>query len=372
MLPQTRSGSGNFWVRSDDCIISWLHFSHVFFCEFLSINIAGPGHDDFNSVLFHFNPRQFERGGQLVINDKQEGIWGQAIALPLSQVPLLFGQQSVTLVIQINGDGFDIFIEDKHCARLEHRKELPSKPCSLFLQFPSCDDYLSKFDFASRLSHVQWEEHSLLHSSGPENWIVYKAWWGNKPSMAKSDLSGVPGVNSFNAVHPVSEGYSLRASLGLHSLTQPSLNALSLAKPEKTIRQRPLSHSHRGRSGSSEGRTRTCFQKVWRRPRRDMHCSDQDNLRVCRDGIGSHGWSGHERNVHQISFEPSTVVATWSLAGRASCCGSSEARHQEGKRRLVGKSERTNLTHFNFLAVSTLDMQSYKSRFNSRRNNGST
>jgi hypothetical protein len=110
-----------------------------------SINIAGPGHDEFNSVLFHFNPRSMERGGQLVINDKQEGTWGQAIALPLSQVPLIFGQPSVTLIIQINGDGFDIFIEDQHCARLEHRKELPSEPCSLWLQFPSSDDYGSKF-----------------------------------------------------------------------------------------------------------------------------------------------------------------------------------------------------------------------------------
>lgn len=144
-----------------------------------SVNIAGPDHNDFDSILFHFNPRQFERGGQLVINDKQTGIWGQAINLPLSQVPLIFGQTSITLQIQITGDGFDIFIEDKHCARLEHRKELPSKPCSLFLQFPSSDDYGS-----------------------PENWIVYKTWWGNKPIMAKGDLSGVPGVNSFNAIHP--------------------------------------------------------------------------------------------------------------------------------------------------------------------------
>ncbi|CAJ1969654.1 unnamed protein product [Cylindrotheca closterium] len=144
-----------------------------------SINIAGPGHDDFNSVLFHFNPRQFERGGQLVVNDKQEGIWGQSIALPLSQVPLIFGQEAITLQIQINGDGFDVFMQDKHCVRLEHRKELPSKPCSLFLQFPSCDDYGS-----------------------PENWMVYRAWWGNQPVMAKGDLSDVAGVNSFNAVHP--------------------------------------------------------------------------------------------------------------------------------------------------------------------------
>eukprot|EP00980_Cylindrotheca_fusiformis_P004764 scaffold1019_cov123-Cylindrotheca_fusiformis.AAC.4 len=144
-----------------------------------SINIAGPGHGEFNSVLFHFNPRQFERGGQLVVNDKQEGVWGQSIALPLSQIPLVFGQTAITLQIQINGEGFDIFVEGEHCARLEHRKELPSKPCSLFLQFPSCDDYGS-----------------------PENWTVYRAWWGNKAIMAKGDLSGIPGVNSFNAIHP--------------------------------------------------------------------------------------------------------------------------------------------------------------------------
>ena len=39
---------------------------------------------------------------------------------------------------------------------------------------------------------------------GPENWMVYRAWWGNLPVMAKGDVSGVAGVNSFNAVHPVS------------------------------------------------------------------------------------------------------------------------------------------------------------------------
>jgi hypothetical protein len=40
-------------------------------------------------------------------------------------------------------------------------------------------------------------------TSGPENWIVYKAWWGNRSAMAKGDLSGIAGVNSFNSVHPV-------------------------------------------------------------------------------------------------------------------------------------------------------------------------
>jgi hypothetical protein len=145
-----------------------------------SLNIAGPDHGDFFDVLFHFNPRQRERGGQVVINDKQQGIWGQGINIPLSELPLMFGQVACTLVIQINGDGFDVFLEGVHCARLEHRKQLPSGKFSLFLQFPSTDDYGS-----------------------PEVWTVYKVWWGNKSIMAGSDLSGVAGVNVFSAVHPV-------------------------------------------------------------------------------------------------------------------------------------------------------------------------
>ena len=116
-----------------------------------SLNIAEKSQsDDFDSVLFHFNPRK-QRGGQLVINNKDEGVWGRALTIPLTQVPLMFGQPSCTLIIQINEEGFDVFMEGKHCARLEHRKELPSSKTSLCLQFPSTDDY-----------------------GKPENWSVFK------------------------------------------------------------------------------------------------------------------------------------------------------------------------------------------------------
>lgn len=118
-----------------------------------SINITGPDNNDFDSVLFHFNPRHREKGGQLVVNNKDEGTWGQALAVPLSQLPLMFGQTSCTLIIQVTGDGFDIFLEGKHCARLEHRKELPLGEHNLVLQFPSTDD-----------------------SGRPENWVVYKVY----------------------------------------------------------------------------------------------------------------------------------------------------------------------------------------------------
>ena len=96
----------------------------------------------------------------------------------------MFGKTSCTLVIQINEDGFDVFVEGTHCARLEHRTDLTNSSLwgnskkGLFLQFPSSDDY-----------------------GNPENWRVYRVWWGRKESMA-GDLDGVAGVNIYSAVHP--------------------------------------------------------------------------------------------------------------------------------------------------------------------------
>lgn len=144
-----------------------------------SINIAGPDHHNFESVLFHVNPRQRERGGQLVLNNKQEGTWGQAINIKLNTIPSIFTDHACTLIIQINGEGFDAFLNNRHIARLEHREELASGSTSLYLNFPATDDY-----------------------GKPESWTVYKVWWGNKPSMAKGDMSRVAGYKSFNSIHP--------------------------------------------------------------------------------------------------------------------------------------------------------------------------
>ena len=144
-----------------------------------SVNIASSDHKDFETILFHFNPRQHERGGQLVINSKEDGIWGQAVNIPLSQAPPMFGQTSCTLIVQINAEGFDVFIEGVHCARLEHRTDLPPGNNNLVLQFPSTDDY-----------------------GNPENWAVFRVWWGNHPILAKGDVSGVAGVNAYVAFHP--------------------------------------------------------------------------------------------------------------------------------------------------------------------------
>ena len=91
-------------------------------------------------------------------------MWGQAINVPLSTIPLIFGQTSCTLVIQINGEGFDVFLNDKHIARLEHRRELASGKNSLFLNFPATDDYNSKFvvNFLAFL-FIYVSEHPIDH-----------------------------------------------------------------------------------------------------------------------------------------------------------------------------------------------------------------
>ena len=145
-----------------------------------SVNIATADHNGYDSVLFHFNPRQFQRGGQLVINSKEESMWGNDLSVPLSTLPLVFGKAACTLIVQINEEGFDVFVEGQHCARLEHRMALPKgRGSSLCLQFPASDDY-----------------------GNPEDWEVYRVWWGRKNSMAGSDLSGVAGVNIYSSVHP--------------------------------------------------------------------------------------------------------------------------------------------------------------------------
>lgn len=44
--------------------------------------------------------------------------------------------------------------------------------------------------------------HFLFVGVDPENWLVYRVWWGRKESMA-GDLNGIAGVNIYSAVHPV-------------------------------------------------------------------------------------------------------------------------------------------------------------------------
>ncbi len=79
-----------------------------------------------------------------MVNEKQESVWGNALKVPLSELPKIFGQTAITIMVQINSDAFDFFVEGIHCVRFLHRIVLPSTACSLNLQFPSTDDNGSK------------------------------------------------------------------------------------------------------------------------------------------------------------------------------------------------------------------------------------
>jgi len=174
-----------------------------------SFNIVGPNHRDYFDILFHFNPRQHEKGGRLILNDKREGIWGHGVAIPLASLPLIFSQNACTILIQINGEGFDVFLDKKHCARLEHRTGLPIGKTSLFLQFPSTDDY-----------------------GNVEEWTLNRIWWGHKELMATNDISNIPGVNTFSKLHPMKLFVS-----GLDRLTTEVETELRRAELERAFRK---------------------------------------------------------------------------------------------------------------------------------------
>jgi hypothetical protein len=121
-----------------------------------------------------------------------------------------------------------------------------------------------------------------LFSIGPENWLVYKCWWGNAPVMVKGDITGIAGVNSFNSMHPV--------RLVLHQLRNmrsllPSLTQFSLFLfPEKTLCQWPLSYSYRSRSRCTTCRVGACLSQIWWRPWCHLYRPYQYDICLCGDG----------------------------------------------------------------------------------------
>lgn len=154
-----------------------------------SFNIASEQHhDNFNNILFHFNPRQHEKGGVLVLNDKTNGTWGKAVAIPLCQLPVvIFGrprQQKLTIGIQVRPAGFDVFLDGRHCARLERhgdaRRHLDGND-SLVVHCPSTDD-----------------------SGKREDWLLESVWWGHREPRKSNITSSadVAGANDFNREHP--------------------------------------------------------------------------------------------------------------------------------------------------------------------------
>jgi len=82
----------------------------------------------------------------------------------------------------------------------------------------------------------------FVTTKGPENWKVYKVWWGNKKPMF-GDLTNVPGVNISSYIHP--------KKLFVSSLTK------IYSEPEVELRRAELERAFR-KYGGAQG----CIVKV--------------------------------------------------------------------------------------------------------------
>ena len=112
-----------------------------------------------------------------MLNNKINGTWGHAVGIPLSVLPVIFGEDACTLLVQINHHGFDVVVNDKYVARLPHPTPLHNnnnhnnnkQQQQLVLNLPATDDY-----------------------NHPEDWTVCKVWWGWKaPILADTDASSI-------------------------------------------------------------------------------------------------------------------------------------------------------------------------------------
>lgn len=155
-----------------------------------SFNLVSPDHDGFSNILFHFNPRQYDKrgGGKIVLNDKIGEKWGKAINIPLSQFPVMFGRVC-TILVQLDSAGFNVLVNDSgHRLHFNRRQKFKPDWDHLILQCPSTDDY-----------------------GNCEKWEVEKIWWGHHAPVTTSNSSckvaaAVPdivdGVKQDDSLHP--------------------------------------------------------------------------------------------------------------------------------------------------------------------------
>jgi hypothetical protein len=159
-----------------------------------ALSICPNQHEEFMNVLFHFNPRQRERGGTLVQNERVSSRWSAAERTPLEYFAPLFGR-TFDLAVQVNEDGFHTAIDTKYAATFMHRSPIDSwsRTGPLVLEVPHTDDY-----------------------GNPETLIVHQIWWGKKPA-----IPGLPKKDEYLA--PVGE---VTAPTGLQGETSIHVSGL--------------------------------------------------------------------------------------------------------------------------------------------------
>ena len=163
---------------------------------------------------------------------------------------------------------------------------------------------------------------------------MYKAWWGNKPSMVKGDISNVAGVNSFNAIHPVSLVSQLSRAYQLCLDDYLTLDSCD-HRSEKTFCQPASKDLYRSRSRYPKSRIGARVPQIRRCSRCHLYCPDEYDICFCGNGIRTNGRPGTFRNGEYLPPEPRPTITARGLARRTSCRRSCKTRKDARFWRLV-------------------------------------
>lgn len=131
-----------------------------------ALNVLPPDHDESSNIWFHFNPRRRERGGELVLNDKNDSDWGKVQRVPLSKLPSpLFGLDNAELAFQFEQSDQEttvyVALNRRPIVSWTLRTDNPPSPGSdIVLQAPRTDDF-----------------------GNDEQLTIHSLWWGFLPQI---------------------------------------------------------------------------------------------------------------------------------------------------------------------------------------------
>jgi hypothetical protein len=103
-----------------------------------AFNICPLEHEDYSNILVHFNPRR-QRGGQIVLNNRDGDTWGKLMRLWQGAEAFMSGD-TFELRILITQSGFLFFTNGSFIAEFSHRGQLPADG-NLLLNVSITDDY---------------------------------------------------------------------------------------------------------------------------------------------------------------------------------------------------------------------------------------
>lgn len=108
-----------------------------------AVNLCPAEHGGGEEIWLHFNPRQFERGGSLVVDFKKDGEWVRGERRHLAPLPQLFGLERLQLAFHVSKDGVRVAANGFLFLQFGFRPESQAPPAhndEAAVHLPTCDD----------------------------------------------------------------------------------------------------------------------------------------------------------------------------------------------------------------------------------------